>query len=220
VFYDINTINSLCLTIIKIIKLFMEIRKAVKEDCAAIMQLVRELAIYEKEPHAVTVSMEHFIESGFGEKPVWEAYVIASPNPSEGGGQAKIDSKIEAKEEVKTNLANLSPLESSEFPSPSGRIGGADSSGAIVFGFALYYIRYSTWKGQRMYLEDFYVTESRRGSGAGKLLFDKLIEVCKEKKYSGLVWQVLDWNEPAINFYKKYDGVKFDAEWVNCSMEF
>jgi GNAT superfamily N-acetyltransferase len=208
----------------------MIIRKAVKTDCAAILDLVKELAIYEKEPDAVTVTMEHFIESGFGEKPVWEAYVVASasPNPSEGGGQAKIDSKInskieakiEAKEEVKTNLANLSPLESSEFPSPSARIGGADSSGAVIFGFALYYIRYSTWKGQRMYLEDFYVTENRRGSGAGKLLFDKLIKVCKEKKYSGLVWQVLDWNEPAINFYKKYDGVKFDAEWVNCSMEF
>jgi GNAT superfamily N-acetyltransferase len=203
----------------------MIIRKALKTDCAAILDLVKELAIYEKEPDAVTVTMEHFIESGFGEKPVWEAYVIASasPNPSEGGGQAKIDSKInskievkiEAKEEVKTNLANLSPLKSSEFAPPSGEI-----EGAVIFGFALYYTRYSTWKGQRMYLEDFYVAENRRGSGAGKLLFDKLIEVCKEKKYSGLVWQVLDWNEPAINFYKKYDGVKFDGERLNCSMEF
>ncbi len=166
--------------------IFMKIRKAIKEDCVAIMQLVRELAVYEKEPDAVTVSLEHFVESGFGEYPVWEAYVIASPNPSEGGGIA--ETKVESAE--------------------------------LIIGFALYYIRYSTWKGQRMYLEDFYVTESRRGSGAGKMLFDKLIQVCKEKKYSGLVWQVLDWNAPAINFYKKYDGVKFDAEWLNCSMEF
>ncbi len=71
-----------------------------------------------------------------------------------------------------------------------------------------------------MYLEDLLVTENMRGKNIGKLLFDALIEECKQKKYSGLVWQVLDWNEPAINFYKKFEGVKFDAEWVNCSMEF
>jgi GNAT superfamily N-acetyltransferase len=63
------------------------------------------------------------------------------------------------------------------------------------------------------------VTDAVRGKGVGKLLMDKLIEECKVKKYSGLVWQVLDWNEPAINFYKKYDGVKFDGEWVNCRIE-
>lgn len=144
------------------------IEKAVKEDCEAIMQLVHELAVYEKAPDEITVAMEHFLESGFGEKPVWEAFV--------------------AKEN------------------------------GIVKGFALYYIRYSTWKGQRMYLEDLLVTEDMRGKGIGKLLFDKLVEECKSKKYSGLVWQVLDWNEPAINFYKKFEGVKFDGEWVNCSM--
>ena len=195
----------------------MIIRKAEKKDCVAIMQLVNELAVYEKEPNAVTVSMEHFVESGFGNNPVWEAYVVESafPNPSEGGGQADTNSKIEVKKEVNTNFVYLSPLESSKFAPPSGEI-----EGAVVFGFALYYVRYSTWKGQRMYLEDFYVTEKKRGNNAGKLLFDTLIAVCKERKYSGLVWQVLDWNEPAINFYKKYDGVKFDAEWVNCSMEF
>ena len=146
------------------------IEKAVKEDCEAIMQLVQELAVYEKAPDEVTVAMEHFVESGFGKKPVWEAFV--------------------AKEN------------------------------GIVKGFALYYIRYSTWKGQRMYLEDLLVTEEMRGKGIGKLLFDKLVEECKSKNYSGLVWQVLDWNEPAINFYKKFEGVKFDSEWVNCSMDF
>lgn len=144
------------------------VQKAVKEDCEAIMNLIQELAVYEKAPDEITVTMEHFIESGFGEKPVWDAFV--------------------AKEN------------------------------GIVKGFALYYIRYSTWKGQRMYLEDLLVTEDMRGKGIGKLLFDKLVEECKSKKYSGLVWQVLDWNEPAINFYKKFEGVKFDGEWVNCSM--
>jgi GNAT superfamily N-acetyltransferase len=71
-----------------------------------------------------------------------------------------------------------------------------------------------------LYLEDLLVTDAMRGKGVGKLLFDKLIEECKKKKYSGLVWQVLDWNEPAINFYKKYDEVRFDGEWVNCSIDF
>ena len=191
------------------------IRKAVQADCQAIMNLVKELAIYEKEPDAVTVSMEHFVESGFGENPVWEAYVVvASPNPSEGGEPLE---DIREEQNILNNRTektqNQSSLQSSPLPPPSEGLGEA-------FGFALYYIRYSTWKGQRMYLEDFYVTESMRGHGAGKILFDKLIEECKAKKYSGLVWQVLDWNEPAINFYKKYDGVKFDSEWVNCSMEF
>jgi len=88
----------------------------------------------------------------------------------------------------------------------------------VVVGFALYYIRYSTWKGQRMYLEDILVNEPFRGKGIGKLLFNQLIEEAKEKKWNGLAWQVLEWNEPAINFYKKYEGVNFDNEWVNCSL--
>ena len=144
------------------------IRKAVKEDCSRMMELIQELAIYEKAPDEVTVSFDHFVESGFGDNPVWWAFV------------AEADGKVQ--------------------------------------GFALYYIRYSTWNGQRMYLEDLLVTEELRGQGMGKLLFDKLIEEAKLKKYSGIAWQVLDWNEPAINFYKKLDGVNFDAGWINCSM--
>ena len=134
------------------------------------MELIQELAVYEKEPDAVTVSIDHFVESGFGEKPVWFAWV-------------------------------------------------AEHEGHVE-GFALCYIRYSTWKGQRLYLEDFLVSEKMRGKGMGKLLFDTLIEECKAKKYSGLVWQVLDWNEPAINFYKKYPEVSIDVGWLNCSINF
>jgi GNAT superfamily N-acetyltransferase len=144
------------------------IREAVKDDCRRMMELVLELAVYEKEPEAVTVDFDHFVESGFGEKPVWWAFV-------------------------------------------------AEMNG-VVEGFALYYIRYSTWKGQRMYLEDLVVTEKLRGLGAGRLLVNKLIEVAKEKNYSGIAWQVLDWNEPAINFYKKFEGVTFDNAWTNCAI--
>ncbi|MDB5202500.1 MAG: family N-acetyltransferase [Ferruginibacter sp.] len=146
----------------------IDIRKARKEDCIRMMELVNELAVYEKAPEEVTVGFDHFVESGFGPNPVWYAFV------------AETDGKVQ--------------------------------------GFALYYIRYSTWKGQRLYLEDFLVTEALRGHGIGKLLFDRLLVEMKEKKYSGMVWQVLDWNEPAINFYKKYDGVNFDAGWLNCSI--
>jgi len=81
----------------------------------------------------------------------------------------------------------------------------------------LYYIRYSTWKGQRLYLEDILVTEKARGKGAGKLLFERLIQEAKDKKLNGMVWQVLDWNEPAIAFYKKY-GAIIEDEWMNCSI--
>jgi GNAT superfamily N-acetyltransferase len=145
----------------------MTIRRAVKEDCERLLELVKELALYEKAPQEVTVTLDHFIESGFGANPVWWAFV-------------------------------------------------AEEDG-LVQGFALYYVRYSTWKGQRMYLEDILVTEQARGRGIGKLLFDQLIVEAKERKFNGIVWQVLEWNEPAINFYKKYNA-SFDPEWVNCSI--
>ncbi|MBD0332550.1 MAG: GNAT family N-acetyltransferase [Chitinophagaceae bacterium] len=145
----------------------IKIRKAVKEDCPRLLELIKELAIYERAPKEVTVTLEHFQQSGFGYKPVWWAFV------------AEVDGKVE--------------------------------------GFALYYIRYSTWKGQRMYLEDLVVTEMMRGKGLGKLLFDRLIKEAKRRKLNGIQWQVLEWNQPAINFYRKYDAA-FDNEWVNCAI--
>ncbi len=94
----------------------------------------------------------------------------------------------------------------------------AEEDGHIV-GSSIYYYRYSTWKGKRLYLEDLIVTETKRGSGIGKLLFEKTIEIGKQTNCSGMMWQVLDWNEPAINFYKKHQA-NFDDEWINCNIDF
>jgi len=87
-----------------------------------------------------------------------------------------------------------------------------------IVGVSLYYYRYSTWKGKRLYLEDIVVTERMRGQGIGKLLFDATLHYSINQKCTGMMWQVLDWNEPAINFYKKYNA-KMDGEWVNCTLE-
>jgi GNAT superfamily N-acetyltransferase len=145
------------------------IRKAVPEDCAAMLELVKELADYEKALHEVTLTLEDFIEDGFGKSPVWGAFV------------AELDGKI--------------------------------------VGISLYYDRYSTWKGRRLYLEDLVVTEKLRGKQIGKKLFEATLEYEKANHYSGMVFQVLNWNESAINFYKKYSP-KFDDEWLNVSIGF
>jgi GNAT superfamily N-acetyltransferase len=146
----------------------IKIRKAISSDCERMMELVRELAVFERAPDEVTVTLEHFIEAGFGENPVWKALVAVAD-----------DEKI--------------------------------------IGISLYYMRYSTWKGLRLYLEDLIVTSEFRGKGIGKMLFDHTVQEAKELGVSGIMWQVLDWNEPAINFYKKY-GADISSEWLNCSL--
>jgi len=94
----------------------------------------------------------------------------------------------------------------------------AELNGTVV-GFALFYTSYSTWKGKCLYLEDFLVTEKLRGKGIGKLLFDEVYQIAKKRKVGRFEWQVLDWNEPAINFYKKYNAT-LDGEWKNGKIEF
>lgn len=83
-----------------------------------------------------------------------------------------------------------------------------------IVGFALYYTNYSTWKGKCLYLEDFYVLPELRGEGIGSLLFDRVVEIAKDRGVKRMDWQVLEWNEPAIKFYQKKDAV-LDSEWIN-----
>lgn len=148
------------------------IRKAEPADCAQMLDLIRELAAYERQPDAVTVSLEEFVDAGFGPQPVWEAFVA----------EVEMEGKM------------------------------------LMVGISLFYIRYSTWKGRRLYLEDIVVTERMRGRGIGKQLFERTLALCRERGYHGMVWQALDWNEPALAFYRKYDAT-FDNEWINISME-
>lgn len=145
----------------------VRIRKAIVADCERMMELIRELALYERAPQEVTVSIEEFKDAGFGQDGCWKAFV------------AEVNGHIQ--------------------------------------GMALYYVRYSTWKGRRIYLEDLIVNEHYRGLGIGKRLFDVVLEETERKGYSGMVWQVLDWNEPAIHFYKKYNA-DFDGGWLNVSI--
>lgn len=95
---------------------------------------------------------------------------------------------------------------------------GDDNSSHVV-GMALSYFRYSTWKGKRLYLEDLIVTESARGKGVGKALLNATIELARQTECSGLMWQVLDWNTPAIKFYEKF-GVRIEEDWNTVHLDF
>ena len=87
----------------------------------------------------------------------------------------------------------------------------------IVAGMAIYFIKYSTWKGKGIYLDDIVVNEAYRGKGIGKKLLDAVIADSHRLGAKQLHWQVLDWNTPAIEFYKKYNA-SMDVEWINCKL--
>ncbi len=144
------------------------IRKGTKQDLPVVLDLIKELADYEKSLDQVATTVESMGQDGFGDQPLYGFYVVE---------------KNEA-----------------------------------IIGVALYYYRYSTWKGKRLYLEDLIVTEEARGTGAGKLLFDQVIIHGKETNCTGVMWQVLDWNTPAIDFYKKYNAT-IEDNWLNCSLD-
>lgn len=141
------------------------IRKAVEADCTAMMHLIKQLAIFEKEPEAVKASLEHFKECGFGKTPVWEAFV------------ATHDDRI--------------------------------------IGMAIFYYRYSTWRGKRLYLEDLYVEDAFRNQQVGQKLFETLQAHSTSTGCTGMNWQVLDWNENAIRFYKRFDDTSLESGWLN-----
>lgn len=143
----------------------IEIRKATKADIEGIRNLVIELAIYEKEPDAVTATFEDYLEDF--ENGWFESHVAILNHE--------------------------------------------------IVGMILYYNTYSTWKGRMLYLEDFVVSEQHRRKGIGEQLFEQLFKIAKEKRVRLIKWQVLDWNEPAINFYKKYDAIMED-NWNNCKV--
>lgn len=140
------------------------IRQGNTQDVEQVMDLVRELALYERAPHEVTNTVEQMRLDGYGENPAFGLFV------------AEMDRSI--------------------------------------IGIALHYVRYSTWKGKMLYLEDIVVRESHRGGGIGSRLFEACMQHCLKMDYAGMSWQVLDWNEPALRFYKKYDAL-LDSEWVN-----
>lgn len=145
------------------------IRKGNQKDLNSVLKLVQELAIYEKAPNEVEVTIAQMEEWGFGTDKQFDFFV-------------------------------------------------AEKDGTIV-GTAIYYYKYSTWKGKCLFLEDIIVTETERKNGFGKLLFDAVVQVAKKDKVKRMEWQVLEWNEPAINFYKKTKTV-FDDEWVNCKLTY
>lgn len=145
----------------------MYIRKGIKSDLPQVLELIQELADYEKAAHEVEITLTQLEEDGFGENPVYEFFV--AENESE------------------------------------------------IVGIALYYFRYSTWKGKAVYLEDLVVKGSERGKGYGQLLLDAIIKEAKRTNSKQVRWQVLDWNEPAIEFYKKL-GADLDGEWINCTL--
>ena len=146
----------------------MKIRRGKKDDLPRVLDLIKELALFERAPHEVTNTVQRMEVDGFGPEPVYGFFV-------------------------------------------------AENEGHIV-GLSLYYYRYSTWKGKRLYLEDIIVTEAERGKGWGKLLFERTMKFAVEQNCTGMMWQVLDWNKPAIEFYKKY-GAKLDGEWINGHLE-
>lgn len=92
----------------------------------------------------------------------------------------------------------------------------ADKDGEII-GVAIYYFRYSTWKGSTLYLEDLVITERFRRKGIGQALFEHVVYLAKKWDVGRLEWQVLEWNHPAIAFYEAIN-TKFDKEWINCQL--
>ena len=146
----------------------MNIRKGQKEDMPAVLELISELAAFEKEPNAVVVSVADLERDGFGEHPLFHTFIAENNNE--------------------------------------------------IVGMALYYYRYSTWKGKTIHLEDLIVKEKMRGSGLGFALYSQIIAQGKIDGVRRIEWNVLDWNQPAIDFYEK-SGAKILNDWLVAQMD-
>ena len=146
----------------------MKIRKGEKEDMHGVLALIKELAVFEKEPDAVLITEEDLIRDGFGTNPLFQVFV------------AEVEKEI--------------------------------------VGIALYYYRYSTWKGKTIHLEDLVVKDSMRGTGLGYALYSEIIKQGKKDQVRRIEWNVLDWNTPAIDFYEK-SGAKVLDEWRVAQMD-
>ena len=140
----------------------MIIRKATKKDMQSVLELIQELAIFEKEPDAVIVTVDDLVRDGFSENPLFQCFVVEEENN--------------------------------------------------IIGMALFYYRYSTWKGKTIHLEDLIVKECKRGTGAGFALYKEIIKQGKAENVRRIEWNVLDWNIAAIDFYEK-SGAKVLGEW-------
>lgn len=162
IYKSINSFQAKCIIIFALMNLIIRIGE--KKDIPQVLELIKELALYEKAPQEVTNTVEQMEKEGFGSTPAFEMFV------------AEVDSRI--------------------------------------VGIAVYYYSYSTWKGRSIYLEDIVITENMRGKGIGDKLFRRVIQKAKEENVPKLHWQVLDWNEPAINFYHKFNA-DLDPEWIN-----
>lgn len=138
------------------------IRKARKEDMGQVLDLIKALAVFEKEPDAVEISEAYLQEKGFGEHPSFQCFV------------AEVNNSIE--------------------------------------GIALVYMRFSTWKGQVLHLEDLIVNQNKRGQGLGEALLNEVVKYGNELGVKRISWEVLDWNTPAIEFYEK-KGAKVMRDW-------
>ncbi|MDR0229056.1 MAG: GNAT family N-acetyltransferase [Flavobacteriaceae bacterium] len=146
----------------------MVIRPAKPSDMQYVLQLIQELATFEKEPEAVEVTVDDLIRDGFGSNPLFDVIV------------AELDNQI--------------------------------------IGMALYYNRFSTWKGKTIHLEDLIVTEKMRGTGAGYALYKEVLAIAHREGVKRVEWVVLDWNQSAIDFYKK-SGANVLTDWYTVQMD-
>ena len=146
----------------------MNIRKGTAEDMPAVLELIKELAVFEKEPDAVVITAEDLVKDGFSNDPLFYTYV------------AEVDNEI--------------------------------------IGMALFYYRYSTWKGKTIHLEDLIVKEASRGTGVGSALYKTVLKFAKEQGVRRVEWVVLDWNTHAINFYER-SGAAILKDWHTVQMD-